>query len=101
MIPAQTMVLIESIVLTPDQRLASLPMETRLTPLKMWVKGTLLHEAMLGDSVSIKTATNRVVCGILKEVEPHYTHSFGQFVPELLTVRTMIEDILHEDKSNE
>ena len=40
-------------------------------------------DAQVGDQVSVVTRTGRVVSGELVEADPHYTHSFGAFVPEL------------------
>lgn len=71
-------------VLEPEQRaLSSLPEDTQKLPLTMWVKGTLTGAADLEKPAQVVTATGRLVQGVLEEVNPCYTHSFGAYVPEL------------------
>ncbi len=79
---------IEQIVLTPEQRAPSLPEETRCTPYKMRVSGFLLSESALGQTARIRTIIGRELEGTLITVNPSYNHSFGQTVPELLTIGT-------------
>lgn len=83
-----TWVEIEWVVLTPDQRAANLPVDTKKVPYVLRVSGFLQAEAQLGDTVLIKTIIGRELSGTLITVEPHYTHSFGNVVPELLTIGT-------------
>lgn len=77
---------IHKIILTPDQRAAQVPEDTKMVPLEMWVKGRLTENAEIGDAVSVTTRTHRVTSGTLVEVNPAYTHNYGEFVPELLEV---------------
>lgn len=63
--------------------LSALPLDTQDVPLEMWVKGHLLSDAEIGGPAAVKTKTGRIVEGTLVEVNPHYTHSFGAYVPEL------------------
>ncbi len=85
-------------VLLPEERLENLPQSTSKVPLKSWIKGELLHEAELYENVSIKTATNRVVEGEVKELEPKYRHNYGDFVKELQLIRkTILEEMWGED----
>jgi len=89
---------IRKTLLKPNERSDNLPKETQMVPYKMWVKGYLLEEADLFDSVLIKTRTGRIESGILKEVEPPYKHSYGDFVPELSKVTDIImSDFYGED----
>ena len=81
---------IRKILLKSNERSDNLPIETQKVPYKMWVKGYLLKEADLFDSVQIVTRTGRIESGILKEVEPPYKHSYGDFVPELLELADII-----------
>lgn len=75
---------IHSVVLKPGQRAPKLPEETLAVPLEMWVKGFLQEEsASLGDEVTVRTMTGRVVKGRLEEVRPAFRHSFGSFMPVL------------------
>lgn len=85
---------IYSIVLTPDQRAPQVPEDTKKVPLETWVKGYLLEDAELGDQVTVKTYTGRLVAGELVEIFPSYQHSFGKNIPELLEIGTQLRDIL-------
>ena len=49
------------------------------------------HEAEIGQTVTIRTIIGRELCGTLRTVNPGYTHSFGETVPELLTIGTEAE----------
>lgn len=87
-------VLTHRIVLTPEQRAPQVPEDTHKVPLEMWVKGYLTADAEIGDEVEIVTRTKRSVRGTLVEVNPRYTHDYGEFVPELLRVGDTVRDIL-------
>lgn len=86
-----TWVEIEEIILHPEERAATLPEDTRQTPYIMRVSGFLTHEAEIGQTVTIRTIIGRELCGTLRTVNPGYTHSFGETVPELLTIGTEAE----------
>lgn len=89
---------IEQIILTPDQRLETLPESTRKVPLKCWTNGFLENdEAAVGDTVQIKTNIGRVITGTLYELWPKYDHSFGRQQPTLIHVGEELEDILKEE----
>ncbi len=81
---------IRSHLILPENRNTDLPESTQKVPYKMWAKGYLLDEAELYEESTIVTATNRVITGILKEVEPKYKHSFGDFVTEINVMRSII-----------
>ena len=87
-IPAGTWVEIEQVVLTPEQRAPGIPADTAATPLMLWVDGFLDADARLGETVAIRTLIGRRLEGRLVRVNPGYTHSFGETVPELLTIGT-------------
>ena len=74
---------IHSIILTPEQRSAAVPDDTKSVPLEQWTKGYLHADAILGGEATVTTRTGRVVSGTLVDETPHYSHSFGDFVPEL------------------
>ena len=74
---------IHSIILTPEQRSAAVPDDTKSVPLEQWTKGYLHADTKLGDIAVGTTRTGRVVSGTLVDETPHYSHSFGDFVPEL------------------
>ncbi len=74
---------IHSVILQPAERSAAVPADTRAVPLEQWTKGYLHDDTPLGGEAVVTTRTGRVVSGVLAEEAPHYSHSFGAFVPEL------------------
>lgn len=74
---------IHNVILQPFERAAAVPEDTKRVPLEQWTKGYLQADAALGEEVLVKTRTGREVSGTLVEEAPHYSHSFGDFVPEL------------------
>lgn len=74
---------IHSVILTPSERASAVPEDTKSVPLEQWTKGYLNSDAALGEKASVTTRTGRIVSGTLADDSPHYTHSFGDFVPEL------------------
>lgn len=85
---------ISSVVLNAEDRAPNIPEDTQQTPMKMWVKGVLQGEAELGDDVTIKTVSGREVEGELVKVQPNYTHSFGDYVPEITQIRLQLTELL-------
>jgi len=97
MIEKGTYVRIRKTVLKPEDRSNNLPADTKKVPYKMWIKGFLLEESDLFDNVSIKTITGRIESGRLKEINPPYKHSYGDFVPEMITLRNIIQKDMYGD----
>ena len=91
MIDKGTYVRIRRTVLIPEERSPNLPADTKKVPLKMWVKGYLQEDSDLFDIVTIKTTTGRLETGRLKEANPPYRHSYGDFVQEVLTLGDIIK----------
>ncbi|OQA23602.1 MAG: hypothetical protein BWY63_00115 [Chloroflexi bacterium ADurb.Bin360] len=87
-----TWVEIEQIVLTPEERAPSLPPETKASPYVMRVSGFLVEDAELGQATTVRTIIGRELRGMLRVVNPSYSHSFGETVPELLTIGTEAEN---------
>ena len=85
---------IHKTVLEPEKRSGNLPEETRTVPLEMWVKGYLQSDAKLGDTVTVITRTGRTAVGELVDEAPHYEHSFGSLVPEVLKIGDTVRKIL-------
>ncbi len=85
---------IKQVVLTPEGRAPQAPEDTKKTPLLLWIKGFAETEAELGKEIRIKTITGRVVFGELVDINPKYTHDFGDFVPELLKIDLQLKDIM-------
>jgi hypothetical protein len=81
-----TWVQIEQILLTPAERAPTLPEDTRQVPYVLRVSGFLLEDAELEKDARIRTLIGRELSGALKTVNPSYTHSFGETVPELLEI---------------
>ncbi len=81
-----TWVEIEQVVLTPEERAPSLPEDTRKVPYVLHVSGFLLEDALPGQEARIKTVIGRELQGRILIVNPGYSHSFGDTVPELLTI---------------
>ncbi len=87
-------VLTHTVVLTPEQRAPQVPEDTHKVPLEQWVKGYLQNDAEIGAEVTVKTRTGRMVKGTLIEVNPRFTHDFGEFVPELLEIGDTVREIV-------
>jgi len=86
---------IHSIVLKAAERTAKIPEDTQKCDFQQWVKGFLSDEsANIGDQVTVKTAANRMVKGILIEEGPYYTHSYGKFVPEIIEIDKQLREIM-------
>jgi hypothetical protein len=90
-VEAGTWVEIEQVVLKPEERASSLPEDTKKTPYMLRVSGFLMEAAEIGQAVSIRTIIGRELHGVLKTVNPSYSHSFGTTVKELLTIGTEAE----------
>ena len=86
---------IHNIVLKAEERTAKIPEDTKRCDLEMWVKGFLIEDsAEYGDVVSVETAAGRVQSGVLLEERPHYTHSYGDFVPEIIEIDKRIRKMM-------
>lgn len=86
-------------ILSPEERAQYLPEDTKKVPLQMRVKGFLVDEiASLGATVRIKTTTDRILSGILIDINPKYTHNFGEPIPELMKVGMELREFLAGDE---
>lgn len=85
-IPAGTWVEIEQVILTPAQRAPSVPDDTRATPYVRRISGFLAAPVAIGGEATIRTMIGRTLSGTLRVVNPSYSHSFGETVPELLDI---------------
>jgi hypothetical protein len=81
-----TWVQIERVVLEPAERAAGLPEDTGEVPYVLRVSGFLLEDAAIGEQARVGTLIGRELRGSLTAVNPGYTHSFGETVPELLDI---------------
>jgi hypothetical protein len=86
-----TWVEIEQVILKPEQRAPTLPEDTKNTPYVLRVSGFLVEASELGQQAEIRTRIGRKLSGTLITINPGYSHSFGETVPELLTIGTEVE----------
>lgn len=91
---------VHNIVLTPAQRAPQVPDDTKAVPLELWVKGIAERDAEMGETVEVVTLTGRKVSGELVEVFPTYSHSFGDYVPELHVISCQLRSILFGGDDN-
>lgn len=87
-VAAGTWVELERVVLEPGQRAPGLPADTAAVPLVLRVCGFLVEPAAVGGPARVRTLIGREQAGRLRTVNPSYTHSFGDTVPELLRIGT-------------
>jgi len=85
---------IQWVVLAAEERSPSVPPDTAQVPYLARVKGFLLQEARLGDTVEVETIIGRRMRGTLLAVNPPFGHNFGRAVPELLTIGTELRPLL-------
>lgn len=84
------------IVLPADERMNSLPEDTRAVDVELKIKGTLTVDAEIGDIVEVITPAGRQVSGTLMAENPSYTHQYGRPIPELQTIGIELRAILAE-----
>lgn len=94
-------VVVRDNVLEKEERSKNIPEVTKEFPLKMWVKGNLLEDSSIGELAEIETVTGRRVIGVLEEVNPTYTISFGDYIPELAKIGKDAKKELMEARKNE
>jgi 2-amino-4-ketopentanoate thiolase alpha subunit len=94
MIPKNSWIQIQQVVLDPVMRASNIPDDTKKVPLMMWTKGFLCNDANIGDQVSVITMTNRIETGILIQVNPTYLHNYGTFIEENLVISAMVKKIV-------
>lgn len=85
-VPAGTWVEVENVLLTKEQRAAGCPDDTKATPYLRHVSGFLTEDAEMGDEVTVTSLIGREHTGKLILVDPHYEHTFGPTVRELLVI---------------
>jgi hypothetical protein len=74
---------VHRVELAASERASGIPADTAAVPFETWINGWLVDDVELGDEVRLRTPTGRVVEGVLVEVAPGYTHSFGSPPPAL------------------
>ncbi|QNO14744.1 2-amino-4-ketopentanoate thiolase [Alkalicella caledoniensis] len=93
-VPKGSYVEITKEVLSQNQRAPQIPEDTKKTPLMMKVKGFLLEDGEIGETVKIKTVLGREQEGSLTSDNPRYSHDFGDIVPEIFKVRDSIKNFM-------
>ena len=68
---------IHRIVLPAGERAPQVPADTRQFPLETRVKGFLVAPASVGQEAEIVTAFGRRLRGVVRQINPAYTHGFG------------------------
>lgn len=85
-------------VLEPEERAKNIPEDTKLYPQCLWAKGWLLEDSEIGCRSLIKTINGRMLEGILTEVNPRYSHDFGESIQEIMYIGTQAKNILWGDE---
>ena len=86
---------IRNVLLKAEERTARIPDDTKKCDLVQWTKGFLQEEnAEIGDEVTVITAVGRTMTGTLVDAAPHYTHDFGDFVPEIIQMESQLKEFL-------
>jgi hypothetical protein len=73
-------------LLEPADRSTNLPEEMASKPLIAWVKGYAKTPASMGEELTVVTLTGREVAGVLTDVLPGYTHTFGRPPAQLVHI---------------
>lgn len=97
MIKKDTWVRIHGVLLEPAERSKAVPDDTAQVPLEFWTKGWLMHDANVGDEVTVKTAVGREQQGTLIEANPMYELNYGKLVPELIEIGPKLRHLLEEN----
>lgn len=88
-------VLIEQVFLPADQRQLHIPQDTQTTDFTLRIKGFLINEkCIVGDACAIRTKTGRTIKGMLIDILPGYSHSFGEFLVETVYIEQQLRDLL-------
>ncbi len=86
---------IEIVVFPVGKRAPQVPEDTKNTPLIAFTKGWLIDQkAKVGDTVTVRTMTDRTVQGTLTNRGLAPVHTYGGFVPELLEIHKQVRSVL-------
>ena len=89
---------IRQIILEPGQRAPQVPKDTSQVPLIALIKGFIMQDANVGDTVTIETVIDRTVTGKLVAMNPRYDHSFGPPPAGFTSVGVNLRRILSDAK---
>lgn len=101
MIKKGSWVQIKKVILKPNERAENIPLNTKKVPLLMWVKGYLLSNAEIGDTVEVKTITGRTESGELIIEKPSYLHTYGEYIPEIQEIDRICKETLFGSDQDE
>jgi hypothetical protein len=93
-VEAGTRVQIRFELLAAGERADTVPEDTASTPYTVRVRGILVENASAGGEARIRTPTGRILTGVLEEVQPADTHSFGAPQPALVEAQEAIGRLL-------
>ena len=82
-IPAGTRVEVRYTLLDAGERAPGIPDDTARLPYEVRVRGVLDEPAGRGERATVVTATGRRVAGVIEQVDPADTHTFGRPGPAL------------------
>jgi len=85
---------IHRIVLPAGERAPQVPDDTRQFPLEMRVKGFLVAPASAGEETEIVTPVGRRLRGVVRQINPAYTHGFGAPIAELSGIGREVRALL-------
>jgi len=89
-----TWVEIHRIVLPAGERAPQVPDDTRQASLEMRVKGFLVAPASAGEEAEIVTSVGRKLRGVVRQVNPAYSHGFGAPIAELSGIGLEVRALL-------
>ncbi len=85
---------ISEILLTPENRASGLPDDTKDLSYKLKIRGFAQCDGSVGEKITIKTVTGRVLSGVAEKINPYYDHNFGDSIPELIKVRNDLKSLM-------
>ena len=86
-------------ILTPQQRAPNLPDDTASVPYTFRLRGFATEAGELGQKMTIRTQSGRLISGTLVKVNPTFDHNFGQCIPELNRTRMSLSRIMGDYKA--
>lgn len=89
---------IHQVILPAGERAAGVPEDTSKVPLEAWIKGVAESEASVGEEIAIVTPAGRLTKGILTQLAPGYSHTYGPSVPELHPIAQELRAMLKGGK---
>jgi len=96
MVKKNSYVEIHKVIFKAEDRTARIPEETKKVPYEMFVKGFLINDSSIGDLVTVKTITGRLVEGELQKENPTFKLGYGDFVPQIMKIKQILREELDE-----